>query len=63
MNLKQYDEAVKAFTQTTRLMPADPEPWVWLANAYQANGQSREADAAFLKAYELRARMRKPGRR
>lgn len=63
MNLKQYDEAVKAFTQTTRLAPSDPESWVWLANAYQANGMGREADAAFLKAYQLRARTRRPVRR
>jgi rhomboid protease GluP len=63
MNLKRYDEAVKAFAQTTRITPADPESWVWLANAYQASGMTREADAAFLKAYQLRTRTRQPARR
>ena len=56
MNLKQYQEAANAFAQTTRLAPDDGGAWTWLANAYQAQGMNREAEMAFAKAYQLRAR-------
>jgi Flp pilus assembly protein TadD len=59
MKLKRYDDAVAAFTQMTRLAPRDADSWIWLANAYEAKGLSREADAAYAKAYQLRTqRMR-----
>ncbi len=56
MSLKQYDNAISAFQQVTNLLPNDPEPWVWLSNAYQQKGMTREADTAFTKASELRAK-------
>lgn len=56
MALKQYDNAINAFQQVTNLIPNDPEAWVWLSNAYQQKGMTREADAAFAKATELRAK-------
>ncbi len=59
MNLKRYDEAIAAFSRTTKLAPNDAEAWIWLANAYQSKGMSQEADAAYAKAYQLRARGRR----
>jgi rhomboid protease GluP len=55
MTLKRYDEAVAAFQAVVRLAPNDPEAYIWLGNAYQAKGMAREADAAFLKGYSLKA--------
>jgi rhomboid protease GluP len=58
MDLKRYDDAISAFTQATRVNPNDPEAWIWLANAYQAMGMKAEADAAYMKGYQLRVRLR-----
>jgi membrane associated rhomboid family serine protease/Flp pilus assembly protein TadD len=55
MTLKRYDEAVAAFQAVVRLAPNDPEAYIWLGNAYEAKGMGREADAAFLKGYSLKA--------
>jgi rhomboid protease GluP len=54
MKVKHYDDAVEAFTHTTKLAPRDPEAWIWLSNAYQAKGMTREADAAYMTGYKLR---------
>lgn len=56
MSLKQYDNAINAFQQVTTLMSNDPEAWIWLSNAYQQKGMTREADAAYTKASELRVK-------
>jgi membrane associated rhomboid family serine protease/Flp pilus assembly protein TadD len=63
MNLKHYDDAVEAFKHTTELAPKDAEAWIWLANAYQAKGMTEEADAAYMKGYNLRSKTRPRGRR
>ncbi len=60
MNLKGYDQAVGAFTQAARLAPKDAEVWIWLANAYEAKGMTREANQAYARAYQLRARQPRP---
>ena len=54
MALKQYDSAISAFQQMTGLVPDDADSWIWLSNAYQQKGMSKEADAAYAKAYDLR---------
>lgn len=54
LNLKRYDDAVEAFKRTTRLAPNDAEGWIWLANAYEAKGMTKEADEAYLTGYKLR---------
>jgi membrane associated rhomboid family serine protease/Tfp pilus assembly protein PilF len=59
MNLKRFDQAIGAFTQASRLAPNDPDVWIWLANAYQAKGMTDEANQAYAKAYQLRARQRR----
>ncbi len=62
MNLKRYDDAVTAFQRATKLLPRDPEAWIWLANAYQAKGMTKEADEAYLTGYKLRSGQRaRPG--
>ncbi|MGI9103406.1 MAG: rhomboid family intramembrane serine protease [Terriglobales bacterium] len=55
MNLKRYDDAIAAFQRAAKLQPRDPDAWVWLANAYQAKGMTKEADEAYLTGYKLRA--------
>jgi rhomboid protease GluP len=56
MALKQYDNAINAFQSAAKLVPDDPEPYVWLSNAYQQKGMTKDADAAYAKAYALRAK-------
>jgi Flp pilus assembly protein TadD len=56
MSLKQYDNAITSFQQVSTLAPEDPEAWIWLSNAYQQKGMAKEANAAYAKAYALRAK-------
>lgn len=56
MSLKQYDDAIVAFQRVTQLVPADADGWIWLSNAYQQKGMTQEANVAYAKAYELRAK-------
>jgi membrane associated rhomboid family serine protease/Flp pilus assembly protein TadD len=63
MNLRDYDAAIVAFQQASNLNPNYFLNAIWLANAYEAKGLRKEAEAAFLKAYALRraAQVRPPG--
>ena len=38
MSSRNYDEAISAFQQAAKLVPNEPEPALWLANAYAAKG-------------------------
>ncbi|MGH9524927.1 MAG: rhomboid family intramembrane serine protease [Terriglobales bacterium] len=54
MSVKQYDGAIAAFQKVTTMVPDDADAWIWLSNAYQQKGMSREANQAYEKGYELR---------
>lgn len=54
MSARRYDDAIAAFQQAARLRPQDPSIQIWLANAYQAKGMTKEAQQTFARAYELR---------
>lgn len=54
MSEKQYDDAITAFRNVTTLVPEDADAWIWLSNAYQQKGMSKEANQAYEKGYELR---------
>ena len=58
MALKQYDGAIGAFKKVTELVPNDADAWVWLANAYDNKGMSKEANQAYAKGYSLRMKQR-----
>ncbi len=56
MNLRQYDPAVAAFQKATQLAPTNYDAHIWLANAYQAAGRTKDAAVAYMQAARLRRR-------
>jgi Flp pilus assembly protein TadD len=57
MNLRQYPAAIAAFQKAAQLTPNNYEAQIWLANAYQAAGQTNQAAAAYMEAARLRRRL------
>lgn len=59
MNVKQPAQAVQALQKTTGLQPNNAEAHLWLGNAMNAAGQQKQAEAEFLRAFQLRALQQK----
>lgn len=53
MNLRRYHEAIAAFQAATKLDANDVAAQQWLGNAYEAVGQTAQAEAAYGRALQL----------